>query len=59
MIKPASHILSLEPYSLSKRDLLEDDFIKLDWNEVYPLNSKLRNFLIEQISESHLNLIQS
>ncbi len=57
MIKPASHILSLEPYSLSKRDSLEDDFIKLDWNEtLYPLNSKLRNFLIEQISESHLNL---
>jgi len=57
MIKPAEHILSLEPYNLSKRDLLDDDFIKLDWNEtLFPIDTKLKNHLIEQISKSNLNL---
>ena len=57
MIKPARHILSLEPYNLSKRDLFEDNFIKLDWNEtLFPLNAKLRNYLVKEISQSHLNL---
>ncbi len=57
MIKPAKHIQSLEPYSLSERDLFDKEYIKLDWNETHlPINNKLRDHLISQIKEVKLNL---
>ncbi len=57
MIKPARHILSLQPYNLSKRDYLNKDYIKLDWNESqFPLNKRLREFLINQVNTIDFNL---